>query len=70
MPHAKVQSVRLTQGPVRRALRLADVHVDTGANHTVTASLRDAAEAAELLRRQAERSRTGRRDAPPDRWMA
>lgn len=70
MPHAKVQSVRLTQGPWRRALRLADVHVDTGANKTVTARLRDAEEAAELLRSQAERSRTGRRDAPPDRWMA
>ncbi|CAL9534112.1 hypothetical protein SUDANB174_04074 [Streptomyces sp. enrichment culture] len=70
VPHAKVQSVRLTQGPWRRALRLADVHVDTGANKTVAARLRDAHEAAELLRRQAERSRTGRRDAPPDRWMA
>ncbi len=70
VPHAKVQSVRLTQGPWRRALRLADVHVDTGANKTVTARLRDADEAAELLRSQAERSRTGRRDAPPDRWMA
>ncbi len=70
VPHAKVQSVRLTQGPWRRALRLADVHVDTGANKTVTARLRDADEAARLLRSQAERSRTGRRDAPPDRWMA
>jgi putative membrane protein len=44
--------------------------VDTGANKTVTARLRDAEEAAELLRAQAERSRTGRRDARPDRWMA
>ncbi|MFE0418411.1 PH domain-containing protein [Streptomyces tendae] len=70
VPHAKVQSVRLTQGPWRRALRLADVHVDTGANKTVTARLRDADEAAKLMRSQAERSRTGRRDAPPDRWMA
>ncbi|MDI6521268.1 PH domain-containing protein [Streptomyces coelicoflavus] len=70
VPHAKVQSVRLTQGPWRRALRLADVTVDTGANKTVSARLRDADEAARLLRSQAERSRTGRRDAPPDRWMA
>ncbi|MFJ9728248.1 PH domain-containing protein [Streptomyces sp. NPDC101209] len=70
VPHAKVQSVRLTQGPWKRLWRLADVHVDTGANKTVTARLRDAREAAELLRAQAERSRTGRRDAPPDRWMA
>ncbi|WP_328872969.1 PH domain-containing protein [Streptomyces sp. NBC_00287] len=70
VPHAKVQSVRLAQGPWKRALGLADVHVDTGANKTVTARLRDAEEAAELLRAQAERSRTGRRDARPDRWMA
>lgn len=70
VPHAKVQSVRLVQGPWKRLWRLADVHVDTGANKTVTARLRDAREAAELLRAQAERSRTGRRDAPPDRWMA
>jgi putative membrane protein len=70
VPHAKVQSVRLTQGPWQRARRVADVRVDTGANKTVTARLRDAGEAAELLRAQAERSRTGRRDARPDRWMA
>ncbi|MFJ3231698.1 PH domain-containing protein [Streptomyces sp. NPDC086787] len=69
VPHAKVQSVRLTQGPWERLWRLADVHVDTGAGKTVTARLRDAREAAELLRDQAERSRTGRRDARPDRWM-
>lgn len=70
VPHAKVQSVRLAQGPWERLWGVADVHVDTGANKTVTARLRDAEEAAELLRSQAERSRTGRRDARPDRWMA
>ncbi|TQJ54786.1 putative membrane protein [Streptomyces sp. SLBN-115] len=70
VPHAKVQSVRLTQGPWQRLWRLADVHVDTGADKTVTARLRDAQEAAELLRSQAERSRTGRLDARSDRWMA
>ncbi|MEU6544472.1 PH domain-containing protein [Streptomyces sp. NPDC046859] len=69
VPHAKVQSVRLTQGPWERRWNVADVHVDTGAGKTVTARLRDAGEAAELLRTQAERSRTGRRDARPDRWM-
>ncbi|MFG2134862.1 PH domain-containing protein [Streptomyces sp. NPDC048751] len=70
VPHAKVQSVRLAQGPWQRLWRLADVHVDTGADKTVTARLRDAQEAEVLLRGQAERSRTGRRDALPDRWMA
>ncbi|WP_316780094.1 PH domain-containing protein [Streptomyces sasae] len=70
VPHAKVQSVRLTQGPWERLWRLADVHVDTGADKTVTARLRGPEEAAALLREQAERSRTGRRSARPDRWMA
>jgi putative membrane protein len=70
VPHAKVQSVRLTQGPWERLWRLADVHVDTGAGKTVTARLRDAEEAARLLEDQAARSRTGRRTARPDRWMA
>ncbi len=69
VPHAKVQSVRLTQGPWERRWGLADVHVDTGANKTVTARLRGSEEAARLLAEQAERSRTGRRDALPDRWM-
>lgn len=70
VPHAKVQSVRLSQGPWERLWGVADVHLDTGADKTVTARLRDTQEAAELLRAQAERSRTGRRDARPDRWMA
>ncbi|MEU5595487.1 PH domain-containing protein [Streptomyces sp. NPDC020298] len=70
VPHAKVQSVRLTQGPWARLWRLADVHVDTGAGKTVTARLRDAHEAAALLHAQADRSRTGRRDAGPERWMS
>ncbi|MFD4566127.1 PH domain-containing protein [Streptomyces sp. NPDC058467] len=70
VPHAKVQSVRVTQGPWERFKGLADVHVDTGAGKTVTARLRGAGEAAALLEAQADRSRTGRREARPDRWMA
>lgn len=69
VPHAKVQSVRRSQGPWQRARGLADVHVDTGANGTVTARLRGAAQAAELLHAQAARSRTSRAAARPDRWM-
>ncbi|WP_374684027.1 PH domain-containing protein [Streptomyces sp. TBY4] len=69
VPHAKVQSVRLSQGPWERARGVADVRVDTGANGTVTARLRGAAEAAELLHAQAARSRTSRAGARPDRWM-
>ncbi|EFL15907.1 conserved hypothetical protein [Streptomyces sp. C] len=69
VPHAKVQSVRRSQGPWERARGVADVHVDTGANTTVTARLRPAAEAACLLHDQAVRSRTSRAAARPDRWM-
>ncbi|MBW1598946.1 PH domain-containing protein [Streptomyces sp. JJ38] len=69
VPHAKVQSVRRTQGPWMRRLGLADVHVDHGANAAVVARLRDAGEATDILAAQAERSRTGRRIARPERWL-
>ncbi|WSA97178.1 PH domain-containing protein [Streptomyces sp. NBC_01795] len=69
VPHAKVQSVRLTQGPWERRRGLADVYVDHGANEEVCARLRDADEAHALVHAQAERSRTGRRTARPDRWL-
>ncbi|MGX2996499.1 PH domain-containing protein [Streptomyces sp. JNUCC 64] len=70
VPHAKVQSVRLLQGPWMRRHRVADVHVETGANKSVPVRLLDADEARTLWEAQAERSRTGRRTARPDRWMA
>ena len=69
VPHAKVQSVRLTQGPWERRHGLAGVHVDTGANKTVTARLRDETEARAAVAAQAARSRTGRHRALPERWM-
>ncbi|MEU8498536.1 PH domain-containing protein [Streptomyces lavendulae] len=69
VPHAKVQSVRLAQGPWERVWGVADLHLDTGANGTVTARLRGAAEAAALLDAQAVRSRTSRAASRPDRWM-
>ncbi|MCI0385264.1 PH domain-containing protein [Streptomyces sp. CNQ085] len=69
VPHAKVQSVRLTQGPWERAFGLADIHVDHGANGTVAARLRAVGEARAVVAAQAERSRTGRRGAHPERWL-
>ncbi|AKG43676.1 membrane-flanked domain-containing protein [Streptomyces xiamenensis] len=69
VPHAKVQSVRMTQGPWEQRLGLADIHVDHGANGTATARLRDAAEAAREVAAQADRSRLGRRNAAPERWL-
>lgn len=69
VPHAKVQSVRFTQGPWERRLGLASIHVDQGANGTATARLQDASYAGDEVARQAERSRLGRRSAAPDRWL-
>ncbi|MFD4633659.1 PH domain-containing protein [Streptomyces sp. NPDC058284] len=69
VPHAKVQSVRLSQGPWERYKDVADVCLDTGADKTVTARLRPTAEAKSLLQTQATHSRTSRKAARPDRWM-
>lgn len=69
VPHAKVQSVRLTQGPWKRRQGLADVWVDHGANGAAVARLRDADEARAVVGAQAERSRTSRRAAGPERWL-
>ncbi|GAA3855927.1 PH domain-containing protein [Streptomyces sedi] len=69
VPHAKVQSVRLAQGPWERRLDLASIHVDQGANGTATARLLDATRASDEVARQADRSRLGRRTATPDRWL-
>jgi len=57
---ARVQSVRVIQGPLQRRLGLADLHVDTaGGLHTVGRD-RDAAEAYTLAGELAERSRAAR----------
>ncbi|WP_059010773.1 PH domain-containing protein [Streptomyces specialis] len=69
VPHAKVQSVRLTQGPWARKLRLAHIHVDHGANGTATARLQDADHATREVAAQATRSRLSRRRATPERWL-
>ncbi len=50
VPMTKIQSVRWRQGPLRRALRLAGVYVDTaGRRWRVAARCRDATEADRLL---------------------
>lgn len=69
VPHAKVQSVRMTQGPWARRLRLADIRVDHGANGTATARLQDADHTAAEVAAQAARSRLGRKSARPERWL-
>jgi putative membrane protein len=62
VPLAKVQSLRLTQGPLERRLGLASVHVDSAGRRLSggTASHRGAAGAAELLDDLARRARASR----------
>ena len=70
IPHEKIQSVRLRQGPLQRRLGLATVHLDTtpGPVH-VQAAHRDLWEAREIVESEAKLARTARRLARPDRWM-
>ncbi len=70
VPHAKTQSVRITQGPVQRRLRLATVHVDTPVGPVNAAALhRDTAEASWLARSQIERAHLLRSRSSGDQWM-
>jgi putative membrane protein len=64
VPLVKIQSVRLTQGPVQRRLDLASVHADAAGRGTV-AVLKDraASEAAPLSVRLADGARAARRRA-------
>lgn len=62
VPLGKVQSVRLTRGPVQRALRLATVHVDSaGRRWHATAVCRDQVDAERLVWAVAAGARAVRR---------
>ncbi len=70
VPHERVQSVRLSQGPLQRRLRLATVHVDTTPGPVrPTAAHRDAADARSLLDAEVVLARQSRAHATPERWM-
>lgn len=70
VPHAKVQSLRLSQGPVQRRWGLATLHVDTTPGPVrVSAAHRDAAEARRLLDAEVDLARSARKVEAPDRWM-
>jgi putative membrane protein len=68
IPLNKVQSVRWSQGPVQRVLRLATVHVDVaGRGWHAKAGNRDAEEARQLLSALGNASARARLDSlPPD----
>lgn len=69
MPHAKPQSLRLTQGPAQRRLGLATVHLDSTSGPVAVSALhRDARAGRAMLDEEARRERAARTAAAPDRW--
>jgi putative membrane protein len=71
VPHERTQSLGLTQGPLTRRLRLADVglHSTPGPVTPVVPHL-DAGEAVRLVAEQAVRSRAARARDRSERWMS
>ena len=71
IPHARTQSVRITQGPWERPLDLASMHVDTTPGPvTVSALHLDAAFAARVAHEQADRALQARAADRTIRWAA
>ena len=70
VPHERTQSLALTQGPVQRALGLANVavHSTKGVVNPVAQNL-DVADAVTLLTAQARRARARRKVQTPEQWM-
>jgi len=64
VPYARLQSVRVVQGPVQRRLRLATVYVDTAGGRSAAAHDRDLADAWVLADQLAVRARLARGPAP------
>ncbi len=64
LPYARLQSVRVVQGPVQRLLGLATVYADTAGGHSGRARDRDLAEAWALAQELATRARRARGPAP------
>jgi putative membrane protein len=70
VPHERVQSARLSQGPLQRRLGLATVHLDTSPGPVQpTAHHRDAQDARNLLDAEVRLARQARAAALPERWM-
>jgi putative membrane protein len=68
VPYARIQSVRVTQGPWQRQLGLASVHADTAGSVSATAHHRELAEALQFAAELTARARAAReadREADP-----
>jgi putative membrane protein len=71
VPHARTQSVRVTQGPWQRSLGLASLHVDsTPGAVKITAHHRDAGEVRRIAQEQADRAAVARASDRSVRWAA
>lgn len=71
VPHARTQSVRVTQGPWQRSLGLASLHVDsTPGAVKITAHHRDAGEVRRIAQEQADRAAVARAADRSLRWAA
>jgi putative membrane protein len=71
VPHARTQSLGLTQGPLQRRLALASVRLhSTPGRVSPRCDHLDELTAAELLREQTVRARAARAGAGPERWMS
>ena len=64
VPYARLQSVRVVQGPIQRLLRLATVYADTAGGRSGAAHDRDIADAWALADQLALRARLARGPAP------
>jgi putative membrane protein len=64
VPYARLQSVRVVQGPLQRLLGLATVYADTAGGRSGEAKDRDLAEAWALAEQLAVRARQARQPAP------
>jgi putative membrane protein len=65
VPLARIQSVRVVQGPLQRRLRLATVHADTAGGRDAVAHHRDVREAWALAAELTDRARTARSRRAP-----
>ena len=71
VPHARTQSVRVTQGVWQRSLGLASMHVDsTPGAVRITGHHRDVAEARRLAEEQADRAALARANDGSLRWIS
>jgi putative membrane protein len=63
VPYARIQSVRVVQGPLQRRLRLATVYADTAGGRSGAARDRDLTEAWALAAELTVRARQARESA-------